>query len=126
MREKVLGVNAQRVHSLVAEAKRHGRLVPQPCEVCGTSERIHAHHENYNKPLKVRWLCPAYHRARHKEIGKPLTQANGLHIRGVDPETYWKLKATAAALQMTMSQYAASVLKKEMETSTVLDDFMNE
>jgi hypothetical protein len=40
----------------------------RPCEVCGGFERVHAHHENYDEPLKVRWLCPKHHSERHKEM----------------------------------------------------------
>ena len=46
---------------------RYHRELRQPCEICG-AERVHAHHEDYNKPLEVRWLCPKHHRARHKEM----------------------------------------------------------
>lgn len=40
-----------------------GRLVRQPCEICGV--RAHAHHDDYSKPLAVRWLCPLHHAAIH-------------------------------------------------------------
>jgi ribosomal protein S27AE len=41
-----------------------GRLVKQPCEKCG-AERVHAHHDDYSKPLDVRWLCPKHHAEEH-------------------------------------------------------------
>lgn len=41
-----------------------GKLVRQPCEVCG-EEKVHAHHDDYTKPLEVRWLCPSHHRLEH-------------------------------------------------------------
>lgn len=47
----------------VERAIRAGRLVRQPCEVCGN--KAHAHHEDYTKPLDVRWLCPLHHKAAH-------------------------------------------------------------
>ena len=43
-------------------------LATQPCEVCKSSELVHAHHENYDEPLKVRWLCPKHHTERHREM----------------------------------------------------------
>ena len=45
-------------------AIRRGKLVRQPCEVCG-SQPVDAHHDDYSQPLNVRWLCPAHHRAHH-------------------------------------------------------------
>lgn len=55
---------------MVGNAIRDGKLVKQPCEVCGRSERVHAHHCDYDKPLDVMWLCPLCHRAWHNEHGE--------------------------------------------------------
>lgn len=46
------------------ESAPHGRLVRKPCEACG-SEKSQAHHDDYSKPLDVRWFCFKHHR----EIG---------------------------------------------------------
>lgn len=43
-------------------------LAEKPCEECGREDMVHAHHENYDEPLKVRWLCPKHHSERHKEM----------------------------------------------------------
>jgi len=56
----------RRAHSAVARAIRSGRLVRGCCEVCGATERIQAHHDDYSKPLEVRWLCPAHHAAERR------------------------------------------------------------
>jgi hypothetical protein len=45
----------------------HGRVKRQPCEVCGATENIEAHHEDYAKPLEVEWLCPEHHREREQK-----------------------------------------------------------
>lgn len=45
-------------------AIRTGRLVRQPCEVCGVA-KVEAHHDDYSQPLSVRWLCPTHHREHH-------------------------------------------------------------
>lgn len=57
---------------LVAKAVKRGRLIPQPCEVCGFSgfcsdgrRAVHAHHDNYDEPLNVRWLCKTCHDKLH-------------------------------------------------------------
>ena len=51
-------------HVAVGNAVRDGRLVRLGCEVCG-SERSEAHHDDYTKPLDVRWLCRRHHADAH-------------------------------------------------------------
>ena len=41
-----------------------GRIKRQSCEVCG-KENADAHHDDYNKPLEVRWLCRTHHKEWH-------------------------------------------------------------
>lgn len=41
-------------------AVRSGKVVKQPCEVCRAT-KVHGHHDDYTKPLEVRWLCPLHH-----------------------------------------------------------------
>lgn len=39
------------------------------CEDCETTdEKIYGHHEDYNKPLEVIWLCQSCHMRRHSII----------------------------------------------------------
>jgi hypothetical protein len=54
---------------LVGEEIRAGRLVRLPCVVCGEA-KSQGHHEDYDKPLEVVWLCGEHHASRHKEINK--------------------------------------------------------
>jgi hypothetical protein len=56
-------------HTLLNNAIRAGKIVKMPCEVCG-SPRSQGHHENYDEPLVVVWLCAKHHSARHKEMRK--------------------------------------------------------
>lgn len=51
-------------HMKVLRAVSKGLLIKEPCEVCG-SKHVHAHHEDYSKPLEVRWLCPLHHKEVH-------------------------------------------------------------
>lgn len=39
------------------------------CEDCGVfTDTLHAHHEDYEKPLDVIWLCPSCHGKAHTKI----------------------------------------------------------
>lgn len=58
-----------RSHVMVNNHVRSGNLHKEPCEVCGC-ENVHAHHDDYNKPLNVRWLCAAHHKQWHTENGE--------------------------------------------------------
>lgn len=51
-------------HQAVSNAIRDGRLVRQPCEKCGAL-KVQAHHDDYSKPLDVRWLCIPHHNLHH-------------------------------------------------------------
>ena len=49
------------------KAIQRKELIRKPCEDCG-SLNSEAHHDDYDKPLDVRWLCFEHHRAFHKKI----------------------------------------------------------
>jgi hypothetical protein len=48
----------------VNNAIRDGKLVRQSCETCGGFGE--AHHDDYAKPLEVRWLCRKHHAEQHR------------------------------------------------------------
>jgi hypothetical protein len=52
--------NKRAAHVITGNALRDGRLMRGPCEVCGNRE-TEAHHDDYDKPLTVRWLCREHH-----------------------------------------------------------------
>jgi ribosomal protein S27AE len=57
----------QVAHNAIARAIRNGSLVRIPCIRCGEHKSL-AHHEDYDKPLEVMWLCQPCHKQRHKEL----------------------------------------------------------
>jgi hypothetical protein len=65
---KEYAANPSLARIAVSNARRTGTLIALPCQECG-AKRVHAHHEDYSKPLEVIWLCPTHHSMRHDEIG---------------------------------------------------------
>lgn len=59
-------------HISVGNALTKGLLKkPNKCEECGKEGgRINGHHDDYTKPLEVRWLCCLCHTKWHKENGE--------------------------------------------------------
>ena len=57
----------QKAHSAVSRAIKNGLLFRSPCQRCGNEKSL-AHHEDYDHPLVVMWLCQPCHKQRHKEI----------------------------------------------------------
>ncbi len=49
-----------RARDAVQRALRRGQITRHDCEACG-SGGAQAHHDDYSRPLDVRWLCPAHH-----------------------------------------------------------------
>lgn len=59
-------------HILTGNAIRDGRLVkPEAYESCGSTVKIEGHHDDYTKPLDVRWLCECCHKRWHRN-NKPV------------------------------------------------------
>ena len=67
-------IRRSKAHTAVGYAIKKGELIRQPCIRCGEQNSF-AHHEDYDKPLDVMWLCPPCHKQRHKEL---LTLLKGL------------------------------------------------
>lgn len=61
---------ARKARIKVGNAIAKGKLKPKPCERCSFPFGVHAHHEDYSKPLDVVWLCVKCHGERHREINE--------------------------------------------------------
>ncbi len=53
-----------KARSVARHAIKQGRLIREPCEVCG-AKKTQAHHDDYDQPLEVRWLCRKHHEQVH-------------------------------------------------------------
>jgi ribosomal protein S27AE len=54
-------------HAKVSLAIKTGNLMQMPCQKCG-DQNAQAHHDDYSKPLNVRWFCPKHHAEHHVEM----------------------------------------------------------
>jgi len=64
--------NKYKAHTIVNNAVRDEKLFPAPCEVCFITRGVHAHHDDYLKPLNIRWLCAVHHSQWHRDNGEAL------------------------------------------------------
>ena len=48
----------RRAHNRLSRAVEAGKVSkPSACSCCGDAVRLYGHHDDYDKPLEVRWLC---------------------------------------------------------------------
>lgn len=57
------------VHTITHLAVKQGKLFKDLCEVCGSNNAF-AHHDDYSKPLNVRWLCNFHHSEYHRNLSE--------------------------------------------------------
>lgn len=64
--------NKYKAHNAVNNAIRRGDIVkPDMCD-CGSNFHLEAHHDDYSKPLEVRWMCSVCHKRWHAKNGEAL------------------------------------------------------
>jgi hypothetical protein len=59
-----------KAQTVVNHAVKAGKLIkPEICSSCDKKGRqIEGHHDDYNKPLEVTWLCSACHKQLHRDL----------------------------------------------------------
>jgi hypothetical protein len=112
----------QMARGMVRAAVLNGLLIRGTCEVCG-EENTEGHHDDYDRPLDVRWFCKAHHEALHKNGGpKPTASSNPLTPLGnrrqrfrseqlnirVTPEEKAEIQTAAEARETTVTDLMVS------------------
>lgn len=54
-------------HQCLRSALKRGLVLQSKCEVCGDAD-TEAHHDDYDKPMVVRWFCRLHHKAEHRRL----------------------------------------------------------
>lgn len=54
-------------HACLRSAIKKGLIDREPCEVCGALD-VDGHHDDYDMPMVVRWLCRLHHKAEHRRM----------------------------------------------------------
>lgn len=65
---KMNNLDRRAAHVIFGNAIKKGQIIKKPCEICGSVYRIHGHHDDYTKPLEVKWLCSKHHKEVHKNV----------------------------------------------------------
>lgn len=64
-----------KAYRIVERALKQGKIKkPTTCPFCGEKIKLFAHHDDYRKPLDVRWCC----RACHKGLDEALRLERGI------------------------------------------------
>lgn len=64
-------IEHNKARAILNYAIKRGEIVRQPCEKCG-DPISEGHHDDYSKPLEVRWLCKTHHMKVHYPKHRPL------------------------------------------------------
>ena len=65
------GYNRDNARIKIWRMLKSGNLKKQSCFVCGKKE-VQAHHEDYSKPLDIKWLCVIHHKEADKKLRQKL------------------------------------------------------
>lgn len=64
----------RKARQMVSTYLMRGKIKKSPCEICG-NPKADAHHDDYNKPLEIRWLCRKHHAEWHM-MNEPIRATN--------------------------------------------------
>lgn len=103
-----MGMPKTKARDLVYQAVRKGELTREPCEVCG-DPKSQAHHEDYARPLEVRWLCQEH----HKTAGVGINGTPDMVSFRCTQEDKDAFKAAADRAGLTMSEWARRAFDAE-------------
>lgn len=97
----------------VERATVNGELVrPKSCQECWRERMVHAHHEDYLKPLDVKWLCRKCHYKRHYGDNP---HKGVLNLRGLDEAFLKRLKMAVIMRETTTKEFVISAIELSLD-----------
>jgi len=55
-------------HTFISNAVKYGLIRREcKCSECESEYKVEAHHDDYSKPMEIRWLCELCHKQWHRE-----------------------------------------------------------
>lgn len=72
---------------MLTSAIKSGKIIPQPCEVCGEKKSEGHHHKGYTEAhwLDVQWLCKTHHKEIHNPQNNGFKRSSGLKRNAQGP-----------------------------------------
>lgn len=105
-------------HRLVKRAIRAGELEREACETCGDPATV-AHHDDYSKPLEVRWLCHSHHRLWHSENGAAPNRGDEAMVTfWLEPDLKTTISQIATAEERTVSALMRLLVRERIAKET--------
>lgn len=104
-----------KARALMAKAIRDGVLKRMPCEVCA-EVKSEGHHEDYFKPLEIKWLCKKHHAEVHRKYKIPPKRSipkeswKKYKTIRIEKNDYLKLKKLAKRRGESLSQVISNLL----------------
>jgi hypothetical protein len=108
-------MRSRHAHRMVNVAIRGGDLTRLPCEICGTTDHVHAHHDDYSRPLDVRWLCALHHAEWHRQNGYPVHEDRQIMIQAESREQLERWRAAAKRDGRTLAGWLRVVADRAAE-----------
>jgi len=108
----------RRENDLLRNAMRRGEVKrPSKCQRCGKAGKVDAHHSDYNKATKVRWLCRLCHETVHGRgldndpLKKDVADVSAV-IQGIQDQVTVRMDNThLRALDQLVSRYSGETSK---------------
>ncbi len=66
------------VHNMIWRKVKAGKILKKHCVIC-RNKIAEAHHQDYNKPLEIIWLCASCHKKLH--LGQLVEEINNYLVK---------------------------------------------